>query len=134
MTKNDEPSAPGVDPELARSGGISYLHIPAADVREAALFYQAVFGWDVRNIDTPRPGFIDGTGHVAGAWMSSQAVSRDPGLLPYIYVEQIDSAVQLIITHGGEIVEAPAREGNLLIATFRDPAGNLMGIWQQDAG
>jgi predicted enzyme related to lactoylglutathione lyase len=31
---------------------------------------------------------------------------------------------------GGETVREPYAEGDLRVATFRDPAGNVIGIWQ----
>jgi hypothetical protein len=34
---------------------------------------------------------------------------------------------------GGSSVTPPYPEGNLKVATFRDPAGNVVGIWQQAA-
>ena len=120
-----------VDPGLVRPGGISYLHIPATDVGAAARFYESVFGWDVHGHDSERPGFVDSTGHVAGARMSDQAVSREPGLLPYIYVSDVAATVDLVVAYGGEIVAAPYAEGNLSVATFRDPAGNVMRLWQE---
>jgi len=125
---SDRPSS-DVAPDLQRPGAISYLHIPAADVRAAAAFYGAVFGWTIHNGDTDRPGFEDGTGHLGGAWVTNQAVSREPGLLPYVYVDEIDAIASRITQLGGEIVAAPHPEGNLWIATFRDPAGNVMGLW-----
>jgi predicted enzyme related to lactoylglutathione lyase len=100
-------------------------------VREAALFYEHVFGWTVRDADSSRPTFDDGSGHVSGAWMTDQAVVHDPGLLLYIYVDHIDEVVGRIGTHGGEVVRAPYAEGNLWVATFRDPAGNILGLWQE---
>ena len=136
MTQGDDtarkPSdASSVEARLTRPGGISYLHIPAADVRQAATFYENAFGWTVRGHDTNRPSFDDGTGHVSGAWMTDQAISREPGLLPYIYVEHIDDTVVRIVARGGQIVDAPYSEGNLWVATFRDPAGNVIGLWQE---
>ncbi|MCU1493223.1 MAG: Glyoxalase family protein [Acidimicrobiaceae bacterium] len=122
---------PGVESRLKRSGSISYLHIPAVDVREAAEFYESVFGWTVHGRDTDRPSFEDATGNVGGAWMTDQAISRKPGLLLYIYVDQIDVTVGLITTHGGEIVAPAYPEGDLWVATFRDPAGNVLGLWQE---
>jgi predicted enzyme related to lactoylglutathione lyase len=120
-----------VEARLTRPGGISYLHIPAVDVGQAARFYENVFAWNVRDHDTDRPSFDDGTGHVSGAWMSDQAISREPGLLPYIYVEHIDETVERITAHGGQVVVAPYPEGTLWVATFRDPAGNVMGLWHE---
>ena len=36
--------------------------------------------------------------------------------------------------NGAEPATAPYPEGNLTVATFRDPAGNEIGIWQLDGG
>jgi uncharacterized protein len=127
------PEDPGVEPLLKRPGGISYLHIPAIDVHEAARFYEAVFGWAVSDHDSDRPTFDDGSGHVSGAWMTDQAVAREPGLMLYIYVDAMDDVVARIGAHGGEVVRAPYAEGNLRVATFRDPAGNMLGLWREAA-
>jgi uncharacterized protein len=130
----DADDDPGVDPRLSRHGALSYLHIPAADPNRSARFYGAVFGWTIHNLDTPRPGFEDGSGSLVGAFVTDQAPSTTPGLLPYIYVEGIDAVVQAIVANGGEIVRAVAPEGNLRIATFADPAGNVLGIWESPEG
>ena len=102
-------------------------------MHEAARFYESVFGWAVSDHDSERPTFDDGSGHVSGAWMTDQAVAREPGLLLFIYVEGIDEVVERIAAHGGEIVRAPYLEGNLKVATFRDPAGNVLGLWEEQA-
>jgi hypothetical protein len=120
---------PGVEPALSRNGALSYMHIPAVDVRAAAAFYGAVVGWTIHNGDTDRPGFS--AGNIGGAWVTNQVVSREPGLLPYIYVDHIDEVVERVKAHGGEVVRPTYAEGNLWVATFRDPAGNVMGLWQE---
>jgi predicted enzyme related to lactoylglutathione lyase len=130
-TQESKPT--GLEARLARHGGLSYLHIPAIDVHQSAIFYEQVFGWNIHNRDTDHPGFDDGTGHVIGAWMTDQAISREPGLLPYIYVNHINDTIQQIEAQGGEVVKAPYPEGNLWVATFRDPSGNVIGLWQEDA-
>jgi predicted enzyme related to lactoylglutathione lyase len=120
----------GADNRLASDGEMSYLHIPADDVREAAAFYRDVFGWTIHNPDSDRPGFETPDGRLGGAWMSEgQEVVRDPGLLPYIYVDHVEETVARIIAHKGEIVTEPYPEGLLTVGTFRDPAGNQLGIW-----
>src|SRR5229473_2203948 len=130
-TKTATPTS--VETRLARHGGLSYLHIPAVDVHQSASFYEQVFGWKIRGHDTDHPSFDDGTGHVSGAWMTDQAISREPGLLPYIYVDHIDDTIEQVEAQGGEVVKAPYPEGNLWVATFRDPAGNVLGLWQEGA-
>ncbi len=128
-TKMANPTS--VESHLARHGGLSYLHIPAVDVHQSAVFYERVFGWKIRGRDTDHPGFDDGTGHVSGAWVTDQEIAREPGLLPYIYVDAIDNTIEKVKAQGGAVVKAPSQEGDLWVATFRDPAGNVLGLWQR---
>ena len=136
MNQNDDQetktaNSTEVEAHLARHGGLSYLHIPALDVHQSATFYEQVFDWNIHGYDTDRPGFDDGGAYISGAWVTDQAISREPGLLPYIYVNRIDDTIERIVAQGGEVVRAPYPEGNLWVATFRDPAGNVIGIWQE---
>ena len=130
--RKEKPSSPGnVDASLARHGGLSYLEIPADEPRRSANFYEKVLGWKVEGRDTDHPKFSDLTGHLIGRWVSGRAISREPGLLPYIYVERIDDVVNRVAPSGGEIVKSPYLEGNLRVATIRDPAGNIIGLWEE---
>jgi predicted enzyme related to lactoylglutathione lyase len=122
----------GADSRLASDGALSYLHIPATDVREAAMFYRDVFGWTIHNPDSGRPGFETPDGRLGGAWMSDQTPVGEPGLLPYIYVDDVEGTVQRIADHGGTIVTEPYAEGMLTVGTFLDPAGNQLGIWHDN--
>jgi len=110
---------------------LCYLEIPAVDVPQSVGFYENVFGWNIRGRDTTRPSFDDATGHVSGAWVTGRDISREPGLLPYIWVDAIDSTLTEAAAHGGEVVEVPCSFGGSWIATFRDPAGNLIGLYQE---
>jgi predicted enzyme related to lactoylglutathione lyase len=119
----------GVDPAVARPGGISYLRVPAVDPQRSAEFYAGVFGWQV-DAARAEPSFADGTGHVIGHFVADVPAAEDAGVRPYVYVQSVDAAVAAVEAHGGEIVNPPYPEGNLWVATFRDPAGNVVGIWQ----
>jgi predicted enzyme related to lactoylglutathione lyase len=112
-------------------GRLSYVQIPAVDVRASSDFYARVFGWQARGGSDSHLSFSDATGDMIGAWVTGRAASREAGILPYIYVHGIDAILQRVIDSGGEIVAAPYAEGSLWVATFRDPAGNLLGVWQQ---
>lgn len=118
------------EPRVFRVGGISYLRIPAPDPRGSAAFYQTVFGWNVRG-DPDEPSFDDGTGHVIGHFMPELPVAGEAGMRPYVYVERVDETLEKVAAGGGEVVTAPFPEGDLLVATFRDPAGNVVGVWQR---
>jgi predicted enzyme related to lactoylglutathione lyase len=114
-----------------RVGGVSYLRIPAEDPRRSAAFYEAVLGWSVR-VDRDDPSFEDGTGHVIGHFVRDLRVAGEAGVRPYVFVERVDETLAKAVAHGGEVVTAPYPEGDLWVAAFRDPAGNVLGVWQQD--
>jgi predicted enzyme related to lactoylglutathione lyase len=113
-----------------RVGGVSYLRIPAEDPRASAAFYEAVLGWSLRG-DPDDPSFEDGTGHVIGHFMADLPVAGEAGVRPYIFVERVDETLEAVVAHGGEVVTAPYPEGDLMVATFRDPSGNVLGVWQR---
>jgi uncharacterized protein len=122
-----------VDSLVGRNAGISYLHIPARDVAVSAAFYRDVFGWKLHG-DPERPSFSDGTGHVIGRWVIDQAVTGTDGLRAYIYVADVGGTLAAVVTHGGTVVTPPYPEGTLRVVLFADPAGNVLGVWQETGG
>lgn len=107
---------------------MSYVRIPAPDPVQAAEFYSVVFGWKVRPGST---SFEDGTGHVIGHFMPDLPVAGEAGVVPYIYVQDIDGALQQVRAFGGQVTREPYPEGDLWVAMTADPAGNAIGVWQQ---
>lgn len=113
---------------------LCYLEIPAVDVHQSAAFYEKIFGWNIRHHDTERPSFDDATGYVSGAWVTGRQSSREPGLLPYIWVDDIEKTIARATAHGAAIVLTPQPDSpgsTSWFATFRDLAGNVMGLYQQ---
>jgi predicted enzyme related to lactoylglutathione lyase len=115
---------------LARHGGLSYLEIPVLDPRQSAVFYEEVLGWQIEERGNGEFRFSDRDGFLIGRWVIGRAASREPGVLPFIYVEDIDAAFTRARENGGEIIKAPYAEGDVTVATIRDPAGNVVGLWQ----
>jgi predicted enzyme related to lactoylglutathione lyase len=90
MPQHSTPASSGVEANVARPGGVSYLRIPAHDLAQSAEFYRAVFGWQVRG-RPDAPSFSDGTGHVIGHWRTDLPAAGQAGVLPYIYVTSLDA-------------------------------------------
>ena len=126
-------SGGGVTEGVARIGGVSYLRVPAADPEASARFYAAVFGWTV-DIRDGRAGFSDATGHVIGHFVADGAAAGEAGIRPYVFVKDVPATLAAATTAGATVVDAPYPEGTLTVATFRDPSGNVTGIWQAGAG
>ena len=129
--RNNPSVATGEDESTVfRVGGISYVRIPTDDPQATAAFYASVFGW---NVDTDRdePSFEDGSGHVIGHFVSELAVAGEGGIRPYVYVEDVEDTLSRAVAESGEVVDERYAEGDLWVATFRDPPGNVVGIWQR---
>jgi predicted enzyme related to lactoylglutathione lyase len=112
-------------------GKICYVEMPAVDVQRSADFYAGVFGWQIRKRGDGATAFDDSTGQVSGTWVLRRPPSAQPGLLLYIMVDSVDATVDAIVARGGEIVQPVGADAPEITARFRDPGGNVIGLYQQ---
>jgi len=113
------------------NGKVCYIEIPAVDVRRSAEFYEKVFGWRIRQRGDGSIAFDDTTGEVSGTWALGRPPATSPGLLIYIMVDSVAATVDAVIAHGGELVQPIGADAPEITARFRDPAGNVMGLYQE---
>jgi predicted enzyme related to lactoylglutathione lyase len=125
---------------------VVHFEIPAEDLDRAKSFYGSVFGWDLNTM--PMPG---------GEYTTISTVPVDPqtmtptepgaingGMVPRdertpapvitVDVEHIDDALEQIQARGGSTV-TPRTEipGMGAFAYFKDPEGNVLGLWETTA-
>jgi uncharacterized protein len=120
-------------PPTLANGKICYIEIPATDIARSADFYKRAFGWKIRQRGDGRTAFDDTTGQVSGAWVLGRPPATGPGLLVYVMVDSVAATLDLITAGGGEIVQAIGVDAPEITARFRDPAGNVIGLYQQPA-
>ncbi len=114
------------------NGKICYLEIPATDIARSEEFYTSVFGWKTRTRGDGSIAFDDGVGEVSGTWVKGRpASSGKPGLLIYIMVDDAAATVESVIANGGEVVQPIGADSPEITARFRDPGGNILGLYQQ---
>ena len=118
-------------PPTIGNGKICYVEIPTTNIEKSAAFYQRVFGWNVRKRGDGITAFDDGVGEVSGAWIVGRPPSVTPGLMLYIMVNNAEETVNAIVANGGEIVQAIGGDAPEITARFRDPGGNVIGIYQE---
>ena len=111
------------------NGKICYIEIPAIDIQRSSEFYQAVFGWKVRQRGDGNIAFDDGV-EVSGTWVLGRPPATEPGLLIYIMVDSVARTVDAVLANGGEIAQPLCADTPEIIARFRDPAGNVIGLYQ----
>ena len=116
---------------MRANGKICYVEIPAIDVRHSAQFYEKVFGWRIRQRGDGSTAFDDTTGEVSGAWVLGRPPAASPGLLIYIMVDSVAVTIDAVSAHGGEIVRPIGADAPEITARFRDPGGNIIGLYQE---
>lgn len=122
----------------------AYLAIPVGSVDRLAAtsdFYEALFGWQQQGPpDFDNHHFSDQDGIFSGAYMTDRQPPNRQGSILYIVVEDgaaTMAKVQECIKSGppdskAEILSSLGKVDmrNAVSATFRDPAGNVIGIYQ----
>jgi uncharacterized protein len=120
-------------PPTYGNGKICYIEIPATDIARSADFYHKAFGWNVRKRGDGSTAFDDTVGQVSGAWVLGRPPAAKPGLLIYIMVDSVAATVELVVANGGQIVQPIGVDAPEITARFRDPGGNVIGLYQQPA-
>ena len=113
------------------NGKVCYIEMPAVDIQGSADFYAKVFGWRIRRRGDGSTAFDDTTGEVSGTWVVARPPSSQPGLLVYIMVDSVAAAIDAVVAHGGELVQPIGADAPEITARFRDPGGNVIGLYQQ---
>jgi len=122
------------------SGRIVHFEIPFDDGDRARAFYKEAFGWNIEVM--PEMNYtLASTGPVSEQGMSSEPGYINGGMLqreapfgsPVIVVDcdDVDAALAKVETLGGTTVLAKQAVADMgWAAYFKDPEGNLMGLWQ----
>ncbi|MGI8486689.1 MAG: VOC family protein [Thermomicrobiales bacterium] len=118
--------------ETYRTGKICYIEIPAIEIGISSAFYERAFEWKIRSHDDGSIAFDDTVGQVSGMWVLDRPPAAEPGFVISIMVADANASVDAIVAAGGELVRPIDPVAREVTAWFRDPAGNVMGIYQQD--
>ena len=116
------------------NGKVCYIEIPAIDVNQSSSFYKEVFGWRIRTRGDGSVAFDDGVGEVSGAWVLDRKPMTQVGLLIHIMVDSVAASIDAVIANGGIIVQPIGGDAPEITARFSDPAGNVLGLYQEPAG
>jgi predicted enzyme related to lactoylglutathione lyase len=119
---------------------VVHFEIPADNVERASKFYHEAFGWGVTPVPelqytllmtTPvdENRMIKEPGSINGGMMQRTNDLKAPVLT--ISVENIDDTMKKIESLGGKIIINKMQvPGTGIIAYFRDPDGNVLGLLQ----
>lgn len=125
------------------TSSVVHFELPADDVERAKKFYEQAFGWTMRSMPgmgytligttaTDEQGMPIAIGAINGGMVARQEPITAPVIT--IKVDDIAVAVRAVEALGGVVVRpAMAMGGAGFAAYFRDPEGNVLGLWQDGA-
>ncbi|WND39629.1 VOC family protein [Streptomyces sp. BB1-1-1] len=113
-------------------GSPCWLDLGTPDVRGAAAFYGAVFGWDYESMGEDMEGGMfrkDGK-VVAGLGKLTEEGAR-PAWMIYYCVSDADATTQTVRSAGGTVRVAPMDLDDWgRMAQYSDPSGGQFAVWQ----
>jgi predicted enzyme related to lactoylglutathione lyase len=116
------------------NGKICYIEMPAIDIEQSASFYKTVFGWNVRKRGDGATAFDDTVGEVSGSWVLNRKPMKEVGLLFYIMVDSVEQTIEKLLVNGGKLIQPIGMDAPEITARFSDPAGNIIGLYQEPKG
>ena len=117
-----------------RNGKICYIEMPANDIDRSASFYKTVFGWNTRKRGDGAIAFDDAVNEVSGTWVLNRKPMTEVGLLFYIMVDSVEQTIDMILANGGKLIQPIGMDAPEITARFSDPAGNVIGLYQEPKG
>jgi uncharacterized protein len=121
-------------PSHSTNGKICYVELPATNTSTSSAFYKNVFGWNIRTRGNGAVAFDDATGQVSGSFVLGRSpYSAAPGLLVYVMVDSVAATLDTVVANGGKIVQPVGGDAPEITARVTDPAGNLIGLYQEPA-
>jgi predicted enzyme related to lactoylglutathione lyase len=125
------------------NGRVVHFEIPYEDGDRARAFYEAAFGWQMMTMPdmgytlvTTGPGDDQGpseAGFINGGMMERQGDFKGPHVV--VQVDNIEDALQAISDAGGSTVAERQAVGDMGFSAYaRDTEGNVVGLWETNAG
>lgn len=90
-----------------------------------------MFGWRTRGEGEGAVSFDDTVGGVSGMFVTGRPPATEPGLVVSVMVADAGATITAILAAGGEIVRPVDPDAAEVFGWFADPAGNVLGIYQQ---
>ena len=112
---------------------IDYVEIYVDDVSAAKEFYSEVFGWQFNDYGETYAGIRapGGDGEVGGITVGD---ARGGSPLVLVISDKLDLSLEAVKSAGGEVVEGPFYYPGGRRFHFRDPSGNVLGVFEPSGG
>jgi predicted enzyme related to lactoylglutathione lyase len=128
VARSAAPKAAEAPPAPAR-GGVVHWEVQAIDGAKQQAFYAELFGW---KIDTNNPGSYGivsaASERSIGGGFANVGPGEPPRVTFYVGVPSIDETLAKVSALGGQATMSRTNLGMVVMAQFRDPEGNIIGL------
>lgn len=109
---------------------IVHVEIPVEDLEAAGKFYSDLFGWDIQHFKEMNYSTFS-TGNSTGGGLYPVSETNPAGtVLVHVGTDNIEGTLAKAEGLGGEIaVRKTEVPGFGWFAFFKDPTGNMIGLW-----
>ena len=123
-------------------GKVQHFEIPVSNSDKAKEFYSKLFGWKIIDVSvgkmkyfmiqtgpTDKEGMVQDKGFINGGFTVNDPTAKTP--LIVITVDDLEKTSSDIKKSGGKIIMEKQKVGDIgYYIRFKDPEGNLMGLWE----
>ncbi|MGX5172883.1 VOC family protein [Aliikangiella sp. IMCC44653] len=111
---------------------VHYLEIVTQEVSNTCATYSELYGIkfsdEIPELGNARKAEL-GNGGIIGI-RAPLHESEEPVIRPYMLVENIDSAIETVVSTGGEIIHPPLEIPGFGMFAIYLQGGNQLGLWQ----
>jgi predicted enzyme related to lactoylglutathione lyase len=109
----------------------NWVEIRVRDLEKAQKFYGSLFDWKITGDENKNYAYwMTSTGEKPGGALWLMPKEKPTGVYVYIAVDNIEKTLEKIVKMGGKIVAPKSKEDGNAMATFADPDGNLLSLYE----
>jgi predicted enzyme related to lactoylglutathione lyase len=110
-------------------GGVVHWEVQAVDGAKQQAFYAELFGWKIDSNNPGNYGIVSAAGERSiGGGFANAGPGEPPRVTFYVGVPSIDETLAKVSALGGQATVPRTNLGMVIMAQFRDPEGNLIGL------
>jgi predicted enzyme related to lactoylglutathione lyase len=109
---------------------MDYVEINVTDLPAARAFYEQAFGWEFNDYGPTYAGIRSATGDEEVGGLNAEREPQPGGPLVLLWSDDLDGSVDAVAAAGGEVTEGPYDYPGGRRFHFRDPSGNVLGVYQ----
>ena len=132
VESDDDVEASAFGPSPGDGAPVDWFEVMGSEPARTQRFYTELFGWRISNPGFQRYALVDGGGGIGGGLGGG---SGDLWTTAYARVRDVRAILETAAGAGGTRIYGPLTVGGgMRTGAFRDPAGNVLGVYSREEG